>query len=55
MLTRSIAGSPDTIRMGINALIAEAGADELMIVSDIYDDATRLSSFELIASAEGIA
>jgi hypothetical protein len=30
-------------------LIAETDADELMIVSDVYDHATRLRSFELIA------
>jgi alkanesulfonate monooxygenase SsuD/methylene tetrahydromethanopterin reductase-like flavin-dependent oxidoreductase (luciferase family) len=54
MLARSIVGSSDTIRSGIDALIAETGADELMIVSDVYDHATRLRSFELIASAAGI-
>src|SRR5258707_8962462 len=53
MLARSIVGSPDTVRSGIDALIAETGADELMIVSDVYDHATRLRSFELIASAAG--
>jgi alkanesulfonate monooxygenase SsuD/methylene tetrahydromethanopterin reductase-like flavin-dependent oxidoreductase (luciferase family) len=55
MLARSIVGSPDTIRSGMDALIAETGADELMIVSDVYDHATRLRSFELIASAARIA
>jgi luciferase family oxidoreductase group 1 len=52
-LARSIIGSPDTVRDGIDALIAETGADELMIVSDIYDHGARLRSFELIASAAG--
>ena len=51
MLARSIVGSPDTVRSGINALVAETGADELMIVSDVYDHAARLRSFELIAGA----
>ena len=55
MLARSIVGSPDTVRSGIDALVAETGADELMIVSDVYDHATRLRSFELIASAVRIA
>jgi alkanesulfonate monooxygenase SsuD/methylene tetrahydromethanopterin reductase-like flavin-dependent oxidoreductase (luciferase family) len=49
MLARSIVGSPDTVRAGIDALVAETGADELIIVSDVYDHATRLRSFELIA------
>jgi luciferase family oxidoreductase group 1 len=49
MLARSIVGSPDTVRSGIDALLRETCADELMIVSDIYDHAARLRSFELIA------
>jgi alkanesulfonate monooxygenase SsuD/methylene tetrahydromethanopterin reductase-like flavin-dependent oxidoreductase (luciferase family) len=54
MLARSIVGSPDTVRSGIDALIAETGADEVMIVSDVYDHATRLRSFELIADTCGL-
>ena len=55
MLARSIVGSPDTVRAGIDALVAETGADELMVVSDVYDHAKRLRSFELIASVAGVA
>src|SRR4029079_3999555 len=55
MLARSIVGSPDTVRSGIDALISETGADELMVVSDVYDHTTRLRSFELIASAASSA
>jgi alkanesulfonate monooxygenase SsuD/methylene tetrahydromethanopterin reductase-like flavin-dependent oxidoreductase (luciferase family) len=55
MLARSIVGSPDTVRAGIDALVAETGADELMIVSDVYDHAKRLRSFELIAGVAGVA
>ena len=55
MLARSIVGSPDTVRSGIEALVAETGADELIIVSDVYDHAARLRSFELIANAAGAA
>jgi hypothetical protein len=51
MLARSIVGSPDTVREGLAALFAETGADELMVVSDIYDHGTRLHSYELIAAA----
>jgi luciferase family oxidoreductase group 1 len=53
MLARSIIGSPETVRAGIDALVAETGADELMIVSDVYDHSARLHSFELIAAACG--
>jgi luciferase family oxidoreductase group 1 len=50
MLQRSIVGGPETVRRGIDQLVAETGADELMIVSDIYDHAQRLRSYELIAN-----
>jgi luciferase family oxidoreductase group 1 len=50
MLARSIVGSAETVRTGIDALVAETGADELMVVSDVYDHAARLRSFELIAA-----
>ena len=52
MLARSIYGSPDTVRAGIEALVAETKADELMIVSDVYDHHARLRSFELIAKTQ---
>ena len=52
MLTRSIVGSRETVRVGIDALVAETGADELIVVSDVYDHAARLRSFELIAATQ---
>ena len=51
MLQRSVIGSPDTVRRGIAELVEETAADELMIVSDVYDHAARLRSFELIAAS----
>jgi luciferase family oxidoreductase group 1 len=54
MLARSIVGSVETVRAGIEALVEETKADELIVVSDVYDHATRLRSFELIAEAAGI-
>ena len=51
MLDRSIIGSPDTVCAGIDRLVAETGADELMIVSDVYEHSARLRSLELIAGA----
>lgn len=51
MLSRSIIGTPDMVREGVDALVAETGADELIVVSDIYDHGARLRSFELIAEA----
>lgn len=49
MLARSIIGSPETVRAGLEKLIDETGTDELMIVSDVYDHHARLQSFEMIA------
>lgn len=50
MLARSIIGSAETVRAGIAALVAETAADELMVVSDIFDHTARLRSFEMIAT-----
>jgi luciferase family oxidoreductase group 1 len=51
MLARSVIGSPDTVRDGIGAFVEETKVDEIMIVSDVYDHAARLRSFEIIADA----
>jgi luciferase family oxidoreductase group 1 len=50
MLACSIIGDPETVRRGIDALVARTRADELLIVSDVFDKAARLRSFELISS-----
>jgi len=50
MLERTIVGSQRMVQAGMDALVEETGADELIIVSDIYDHEARLHSFELIAS-----
>src|SRR6202000_2872877 len=47
MLARSIIGSPETVRRGMSALIEETSADELIIVSDVYEHSERLRSAEL--------
>jgi alkanesulfonate monooxygenase SsuD/methylene tetrahydromethanopterin reductase-like flavin-dependent oxidoreductase (luciferase family) len=54
MMARTIVGSPETVRAGLSRFIAETGVDEVMIVSDIYDHAARLRSFEIIASVGGL-
>jgi alkanesulfonate monooxygenase SsuD/methylene tetrahydromethanopterin reductase-like flavin-dependent oxidoreductase (luciferase family) len=51
MLRRAIIGSKETVRAGIAALVKETRADELMIVSDVYDHAKRLQSYRMIAEA----
>ena len=49
MLDCSIVGGPDTVQAGIRALVERTGADELMVVSDVFDPLKRLRSFEWIA------
>lgn len=49
MLACSVVGSPETVRNGIRNMIDRTSADELMIVSDIFDPEKRLRSFEIIA------
>lgn len=49
MLNFSIIGNAETVRKGIIALLARTEADELMVVSDMYDPEKRRRSFEIIA------
>ena len=51
MLRRTIVGSKETVRAGIAALVDETKADELMIVSDVYEHPKRLKSYQMIAEA----
>lgn len=49
MLAVSIIGGPEKVRTGIQNLLARTEADELMVVSDMYDVDKRIRSFEIIA------
>lgn len=51
MLSCSVIGGRETVSRGLARLIEETDADELMIVSDVFDLAKRLRSLELIAQA----
>ena len=53
MLACSVVGGPQTVRQGLADLAAETGADEFIVVSDVYEHPARLRSFELIAEAGG--
>ena len=48
-LACSVVGSPETVRQGLEAFVAETGADELMVTSQIFDHQARLRSFEITA------
>ena len=45
----SMVGSPSTIRSGLDAFVARTQADELIVVSHIYDHDARLRSHEIVA------
>jgi luciferase family oxidoreductase group 1 len=49
MLARSFVGSPETVRQGLEAFIAETGVDELMVACALYDHQARLRSYELLS------
>ena len=46
-----IVGSPSTVRARIEAMAADTGADEVMIVTNIHGHAERLASYELLTAA----
>jgi luciferase family oxidoreductase group 1 len=49
-LSSQIIGSPETVERGIEKLLAETEADELMIVTMVHDPAARTHSFDLVAA-----
>ncbi len=51
MLSFSVVGTRDQVRMGLADIAARTGADELMVASQIYDHAARLTSYEIAAQA----
>jgi luciferase family oxidoreductase group 1 len=48
---RAVVGSPATVRMGLEDVVAAYGADEAMIVTITYDHGARQRSYELVAGA----
>jgi luciferase family oxidoreductase group 1 len=51
----SMVGSPATVREGIRAFAEQTSADELMVVSHIYDHAARVRSYEIVADIARLA
>ena len=51
MLSCSVVGSAETVRDGLNQLVADTKADELMIVTDVFDFGQRVRSLEITAQA----
>jgi luciferase family oxidoreductase group 1 len=51
-LAIAVIGGPDTVRAGLENIVQQTGADELMFVSDVFDPALRLRSLEIAAAAK---
>ena len=49
MLRYSIVGSPETVRRELEAFIGLTNADELMIVTSLFDHPSRVRSYKLVA------
>jgi luciferase family oxidoreductase group 1 len=54
MLKCAFVGSPATARAGLDAFVADTGADEVIVAAAIYDHAARVRSYELLAGAYGL-
>ncbi|MGC2401484.1 MAG: LLM class flavin-dependent oxidoreductase [Acidobacteriaceae bacterium] len=52
-LGAAIVGSDATVKTGIEKLVRETGADELIVVTDTYEHADRLESYERVARIAG--
>jgi alkanesulfonate monooxygenase SsuD/methylene tetrahydromethanopterin reductase-like flavin-dependent oxidoreductase (luciferase family) len=54
-MANQVIGSPETVRRGLDELLAETGVDELMITTMVHSHSDRLRSYELIAEMAGLA
>ena len=50
-LGAAVIGGPDTVQEGLEELAEATGADELMLVSDVFDPDLRLRSLSIAAQA----
>ena len=48
-LGAAIVGSSATVKSGLEKLVTETGADEVIVVTDTYEHSDRLRSYELVA------
>ena len=48
------AGTPDAVRASIEREAAEAGADEVMVITTVHDPAARRRSYRLLAATFGL-
>jgi len=48
-LREAIVGSPATVRAGLERLVQQTGADEVIVVTDTYEHVDRLDSYRRVA------
>jgi alkanesulfonate monooxygenase SsuD/methylene tetrahydromethanopterin reductase-like flavin-dependent oxidoreductase (luciferase family) len=48
-LGAAVVGSSENVKTGLERLSSETAADELIVVTDTYDHADRLRSYERVA------
>ncbi|MFI0411309.1 LLM class flavin-dependent oxidoreductase [Actinomadura sp. 3N508] len=48
-LADQVVGGPETVRAQMDALIERSGVDEVMVVTQVYDHADRLRSYDILA------
>ena len=48
---RLFVGTPEVVRDRLTTLARSVGADEIMVMSAIFDHAAKLRSYELLAQA----
>src|SRR5687767_1439050 len=51
MTRYSVVGSPATVRRGIETILEDTSADEIIATGSMFEHAARLRSFEIVASA----
>jgi len=49
-MSAAIVGSDRTVEAGLKKLVSETGASEIIVVSDTYEHADRLQSYQRVAS-----
>ncbi|HXZ50025.1 MAG TPA: LLM class flavin-dependent oxidoreductase [Usitatibacter sp.] len=50
-----VVGGPERVREGLARIVEATAADELIVVSETWDRAARLRSYEIVAEAAGLA
>lgn len=48
-LSCTVAGSPSTVKAGVQEFIQRTGADEVMVTGHIFDHKARIRSYEILA------